>query len=656
MKIKLHLKTVQLFSAVLLFCLFQATTISAQQVISEWRSAASGTFANATGTVWEKLVLGTWTLQAAATKPSGSSNVTIRAGHTVTLDASPTTISILNLTIEAGATLNSALTSPAGIGLRMGASSSTDVTAGYTNNVVTLTNNGTFGSTTGTGDGINLEVSTNCASLTVSGTGTTRIARFRPLPANPNIPTTITFNHNVDLMINNNYAFTATQNGASNLATENIIVNISSGKTVKIVNVGGTFHGSVSSTTPQSNPSGTYTYNISGTLDLSSMASGGLQTSTAGSPSLNLNIKNGGLMKLGTSFAAYKGGNNGSINMTIESGGIVDGTLLTSGVANNSSTLGTGNSWFVTQGTGALKLPVSSTSMTFAVGPNANSYNPVTLNNGGGQVFAVSVADVNSPAGIPDVTKAVSRTWSIVPASLPATADITFGYNTGDGNANCVLTDPMQLQNFGTTAWTLLGTATPTVPSSGNTGFQVGYSGISAFGAFNLVSVPTIPVELVSFTGKKNNKVNELTWTTASELNNKGYQIERNQGMEDNWQAIGFVGAKGKAAAYSFQDADVATTSTFYYRLRQMDLDGKETVSKVIAISDNVKTKLKAYPSVTTGLLTIDAEENSTFQVVNLLGQTILAGKITQRLDVSALPQGTYILKVGSEQTKFIKR
>jgi hypothetical protein len=171
-----------------------------------------------------------------------------------------------------------------------------------------------------------------------------------------------------------------------------------------------------------------------------------------------------------------------------------------------------------------------------------------------------------------------------------------------------------------------------------------------------LTSYSIIPVEMVSFIGKKNNKVNELTWTTASELNNKGYQIERSQGLEDNWQAIGFVGAKGKAASYSFQDANVENASTFYYRLRQMDYDGKETISKVIAISDNIKTKLNIYPSVTTGLLTVEAEENSAFQVVNLLGQTILSGKTTQRLDVSALPQGTYILKVGSEQTKFIKR
>jgi hypothetical protein len=48
--------------------------------------------------------------------------------------------------------------------------------------------------------------------------------------------------------------------------------------------------------------------------------------------------------------------------------------------------------------------------------------------------------------------------------------------------------------------------------------------------------------------------------------------------------------------------------------------------------------------------------EGSLFQVINLLGQQVLVGKTTQQLDVSALPQGSYLLKVGTEVAKFVKQ
>ncbi len=322
-----------------------------------------------------------------------------------------------------------------------------------------IQNDGTFGATGtgGTNGGINLEVAKECRTLTLQGSGTCFIGRTRFLYPNTNSPATFNINQSMWLGLAGGGSFTAYYNNAANTATENNVINLTAGKTVTLV-TGGSFHGSVSSTTPTSNPQGIVTYNISGTLDLTATASGGLQTSTSGTPSLNLNIKNGGSMKLGTSFAAYRGANSGSINMTIESGGIVDGTLLTAGVTNNSSTLNTGYTWFVTQGTGILKLPVSATSQTFPIGSFSTSYNPVTMNNGGGTVYSANVSTGNTPSGLPDVIKALNRTWTVSPA---ATADLTFGFNTGEGNASCVLTDGMGLYNSSGGAWTSLGTATP---------------------------------------------------------------------------------------------------------------------------------------------------------------------------------------------------
>ena len=68
------------------------------------------------------------------------------------------------------------------------------------------------------------------------------------------------------------------------------------------------------------------------------------------------------------------------------------------------------------------------------------------------------------------------------------------------------------------------------------------------------------------------------------------------------------------------------------------------------------KGKLAVYPNPVSNLLTLENTEGGNFEIINLLRQQVLTGKTTQRLDVSALPQGTYILKVGAEQAKFVKQ
>lgn len=180
-----------------------------------------------------------------------------------------------------------------------------------------------------------------------------------------------------------------------------------------------------------------------------------------------------------------------------------------------------------------------------------------------------------------------------------------------------------------------------------------------------VVSSP-LPVELLAFKAKYTEGGNLLTWQTANEVNNKGFQVER---IMDNgqWAILGFVTAKGKAANYEFVDnaplsAGSSLNSTSYYRLRQMDNDGKEAFSKVISVSRKGNSKLKVSPNPVSNMLIIETDvdlvrnETNTFQIFNLLGQQVLMGTMAQRIDVSALPQGTYFLKVGVEQVKFIKQ
>jgi Secretion system C-terminal sorting domain len=176
-----------------------------------------------------------------------------------------------------------------------------------------------------------------------------------------------------------------------------------------------------------------------------------------------------------------------------------------------------------------------------------------------------------------------------------------------------------------------------------------------------------LPVELLNFSGYTEGGVNHLTWTTANEVNNKGFNVERLNPTTNTWVSMGFVNSKVKAAMYDFTDKNPFSVS--YYRLRQIDNDGKETLSKVNSLSNTAKSYLKVYPNPAIDVLTVEFTPSTsarfetsptlaapTFEVLNVLGQIILRGPLNRSVDVAALPSGTYIVRVGLEQVKFVKQ
>ena len=240
------------------------------------------------------------------------------------------------------------------------------------------------------------------------------------------------------------------------------------------------------------------------------------------------------------------------------------------------------------------------------------------------------------------------------PANATTITINTVNYSVNDcgdltGNGTPIL---LQLVPAGGSAPVVLSTAAPVTISGG------GFSNCMYNSSGNPIA---LPIELVTFKGTPSVAGNVLTWQTANEMNNKGFEVERRTGGSqqaagDSWETVGFVAAKGKSATYTFTD-DYRLSPVAYYRLKQVDNDGKFAYSKVISIAQTSKGKgLSIYPNPVSSHLTIENTEGSDFQILNLLGQQVLTGKTAQRLDVSALPQGTYVLKVGAEQVKFVKQ
>ncbi len=99
-----------------------------------------------------------------------------------------------------------------------------------------------------------------------------------------------------------------------------------------------------------------------------------------------------------------------------------------------------------------------------------------------------------------------------------------------------------------------------------------------------------VPVELVSFNAVVNNRQVILNWQTASEKNNHGFNVERTED-KSNWNTIAFVKGNGTTTEtnnYSFSDKAIDGSGTIYYRLKQVDLDGSYSYSKVISAKNDI--------------------------------------------------------------------
>ncbi len=192
----------------------------------------------------------------------------------------------------------------------------------------------------------------------------------------------------------------------------------------------------------------------------------------------------------------------------------------------------------------------------------------------------------------------------------------------------------------------------------------------ATFSPFTFGSVAaqnTLPVNLTQFSAGNNGSAVVLSWTTASELNNERFEIERS-GNGKTFEKIGTVTGQGTSSQlkrYAFQDKNPLAGETFY-RLVQVDFDGTKTYSKLVMVSNlKAETRINLYPNPAQNKVTVTfsgQQEPNSIQVLNMLGQVVLTqqikGTISEtQIDLSALPAGTYFLKADQKQPaiRFIK-
>jgi Secretion system C-terminal sorting domain len=176
----------------------------------------------------------------------------------------------------------------------------------------------------------------------------------------------------------------------------------------------------------------------------------------------------------------------------------------------------------------------------------------------------------------------------------------------------------------------------------------------------NIVVVsPPLEVNLKNLFSIKLNNSNKLTWQTTSEKNNAYFNIERsNDG--DVFSKIGQVKGSGTSTVtqnYQFTDA-TPVKGINYYRLRQVDFDGTETVSKTLSVNFDGKgqNKVKVYPTLVKDNVNVElsTDTKSEIAVRDLTGRVIMTqnneGVSNATLNLGALSSGLYILSVRSNE------
>ena len=176
-----------------------------------------------------------------------------------------------------------------------------------------------------------------------------------------------------------------------------------------------------------------------------------------------------------------------------------------------------------------------------------------------------------------------------------------------------------------------------------------------------------LPVTLVAFNGKYNNGLTSLDWQTTQEINNDHFDILRSTNGKD-FSVVGKVKGSGNSSiskSYQYQDP-INGTGYVYYRLRQVDIDGKTVLSPIVRLNMGDKaTSFELYPNPFvnsfTASFTAAKPATATLQIRTVNGQVLFTKTIAvtkgfnavQMSNLPAMSRGMYLVSIQNAEINF---
>ncbi|RZJ06738.1 MAG: T9SS type A sorting domain-containing protein, partial [Rubrivivax sp.] len=249
----------------------------------------------------------------------------------------------------------------------------------------------------------------------------------------------------------------------------------------------------------------------------------------------------------------------------------------------------TSGKYVVATGSGFLRQPLGAgATRVFPVG-SATDYLPATVAfTAGSTPDNISVrlrpaAYTNGETGSVKTSSAVAATWLIEEGTAGGSdASITLQW-PGSLELGGFVRGTARLAHYTGTAWDY-GAA---LAASGSDPYSVTRSGFTTFSPFSVrMYASTLPVTWLSFTGTRTAGTDRLDWRTATESGSSHFEVEESSNGS-TFSAVGRVAAAGNSStvrAYHFERGNASGTR--YYRLRQVDLDGRSSYSAIVRLGD----------------------------------------------------------------------
>lgn len=334
----------------------------------------------------------------------------------------------------------------------------------------------------------------------------------------------------------------------------------------------------------------------------------------------------------------------GSNNITLGANATVSGTPSSSNMV-------------VVTGSGEFRKIYNSTgSFTFPIGDNTGTsdYTPANINFTSGtfsnNAIGIRLETVKHPQNN-SLNDYLKRSWIVTNYGVTNFEyNVLMQYVTSDVNGN---ENNIYLGKYHNTTWMLLSQA-----NSAN--HTMSATGLTEFSTFTGGEQGAMPVELTSFTSSVSGRDVKLNWSTASEENNRGFEIERMIANSNTWTNIGFVkgnGSANHASNYSFTDSKV-NSGKYNYRLKQVDNNGNfkyYSLSNTIEIGLPGKYNLSQnYPNPFNPTTKIDydlpKDSKISIKLYDITGREIMtlvntqqsAGNYTIQVNASNLSTGVY--------------
>ncbi|GAB2944954.1 hypothetical protein GCM10027048_07370 [Hymenobacter coalescens] len=274
------------------------------------------------------------------------------------------------------------------------------------------------------------------------------------------------------------------------------------------------------------------------------------------------------------------------------------------------------------------------------------------------------VQRVTGTAATINGTPAIKRYFDITaPVNAGLDVDMRFDYLSSEQNglAAADLRFFKSIDNGNT--WQYKGV------SSSGPGFAV-LSGVDGFSRWTLGEQNVVlPVGLTAFRALRQQQTAVLTWTTATEQNNRGFAVEVSTDGR-TFRQLGFVASQAPnsttARHYRFVDAEAGKQGLRYYRLRQQDQDGKENLYGPRTVSFDSRPALAAYPTAFDQSFEVEliapGTGNAVLTLTDALGrvvwtqqQEVMAGPARLRV-APQCPAGNYLLTASVDGQRYQQR